>query len=61
MKVFIASIFVMLLPFHTGCSTGFELPEANIMAKVIDENGKAIDGVNIKIGFAIPKGTSQGI
>jgi len=55
-----ACLLVVIL-FQAGCSSALDYPEAQITIKVVDEDGKPIEGAKAGITFEVPKGTSQGI
>jgi hypothetical protein len=47
----IGLIILVMILFQNGCSWGWGLPEAKITIKVIDEQGKYIEGAHVGIGF----------
>ena len=45
----------------TGCSWAFNMPEAMITIRIIDESGEPIKNATVRIGFAQPKKAEGGI
>jgi len=50
-KRFVVLLIVIISMIQNGCSWGGGLPEAKITVKVIDEDGKPVEGAKVGIGF----------
>ncbi len=55
--IIILTLFIM----QTGCYSALDLPEAKVVVKVIDEDNKPLEGVEILIGFQSQQGLDRRI
>lgn len=60
-NIFVSFLIVSTVLFQTSCSNAIESPEAKLTLKVIGEDGKTIEGVDVGATFEISKGKGAGI
>lgn len=57
----VAVYLFMLFFLQAGCSWSGDYPEAMITVKVVDDDGKPVEGAKTGVTFEVPKGLGRGI